>query len=250
MSNLKATFLSKSDIKAQDLEHKRKLAFNIDKYAETVVKGKQQFAHLDVVREKAKNTKWRAIENLDQHLETFEKNFIKNGGKVIWAETAQDALDAVLKICKDTNSLQVVKSKSMVTEELHLNDFLAEHGIESVETDLGEYIQQLDGEAPYHIVTPAMHKSKEDVARVFHEKLGTEPNLSPAEITQIARQNLREKYIQSPIGITGGNFLLADIGGVCVTENEGNARLTTALPKIHIAIVMLLMIYLKILMKT
>jgi L-lactate dehydrogenase complex protein LldF len=237
MSNLKATFLSKSDIKAQDLEHKRKLAFNIDKYAETVVKGKQQFAHLDVVREKAKNTKWRAIENLDQHLETFEKNFIKNGGKVIWAETAQDALDAVLKICKDTNSQQVVKSKSMVTEELHLNDFLAEHGIESVETDLGEYIQQLDGEAPYHIVTPAMHKSKEDVARVFHEKLGTEPNLSPAEITQIARQNLREKYIQSPIGITGGNFLLADIGGVCVTENEGNARLTTALPKIHIAIV-------------
>jgi L-lactate dehydrogenase complex protein LldF len=237
MNQLKATFLSKSDIKAQDLEHKRKLAFNIDKYTETVVKGKQQFAHLDVVREKAKNTKWRAIENLDQHLETFEKNFIKNGGKVIWAETAQDALDAVLKICKDTNSLQVVKSKSMVTEELHLNDFLAEHGIESVETDLGEYIQQLDGEAPYHIVTPAMHKSKEDVARVFHEKLGTEPNLSPAEITQIARQNLREKYIQSPIGITGGNFLLADIGGVCVTENEGNARLTTALPKIHIAIV-------------
>ena len=237
MNQLKATFLSKSDIKAQDLEHKRKLAFNIDKYAETVVKGKQQFAHLDVVREKAKNTKWRAIENLDQHLETFEKNFIKNGGKVIWAETAQDALDAVLKICKDTNSLQVVKSKSMVTEELHLNDFLSEHGIESVETDLGEYIQQLDGEAPYHIVTPAMHKSKEDVARVFHEKLGTEPNLSPAEITQIARQNLREKYIQSPIGITGGNFLLADIGGVCVTENEGNARLTTALPKIHIAIV-------------
>ncbi|MBS1690446.1 MAG: lactate utilization protein, partial [Bacteroidetes bacterium] len=142
-----------------------------------------------------------------------------------------------LQICENKNAKQVVKAKSMVTEEIHLNDFLAKHNIESVETDLGEYIQQLDGEAPYHIVTPAMHKSKEDVAKVFHEKLGTAPNLSPTELTQIARKNLREKYITAEIGITGGNFLLADVGGVCVTENEGNARLSTAFPKTHIAIV-------------
>jgi L-lactate dehydrogenase complex protein LldF len=94
---------------------------------------------------------------------------------VIWAENADEALQAVLQICKEKNTQRVVKSKSMVTEEIHLNDFLAKHNIESVETDLGEYIQQLDGEAPYHIVTPAMHKSKEDVAKLFHEKLGTEP---------------------------------------------------------------------------
>jgi len=232
-----SVFIAKSKVKAADLEHKRKLNFNIQKYAETVVKGKKQFANLDLARKKAKNTKWRAIENLDKHLEQFESNFIARGGKVIWAETKEEALEAVLEICRAKNARQVVKSKSMVTEEIHLNDFLAKHNIESVETDLGEYIQQLDGEAPYHIVTPAMHKSKEDVAKLFHEKLGVEPHLSPSELTQIARRNLREKYITSEIGITGGNFLIADTGAVCVSENEGNARLTTAFPKTHIAIV-------------
>jgi L-lactate dehydrogenase complex protein LldF len=237
MSDQISVFLAKSKVKAADLEHKRKLAFNIQKYADTVVKGKQQFSNLDLMRKKAKNVKWKAIEKLDKHLEEFEKNFTARGGKVIWAETAQDALDAVLQICQAKNARQVVKSKSMVTEEIHLNDFLAQHNIESVETDLGEYIQQLDGEAPYHIVTPAMHKSKEDVAKLFHEKLGVEPNLTPSELTQIARKNLREKYITSEIGITGGNFLIADTGAVCVSENEGNGRLTTAFPKTHIAIV-------------
>ncbi len=232
-----SVFIAKSKIKAGDLEHKRKLSFNIQKYADTVVKGKQQFADLDLARKKAKNVKWKAIENLDKQLELFEKNFTSRGGKVIWAETADEALQAVLQICQAKNTKQVVKSKSMVTEEIHLNDFLAEHNIESVETDLGEYIQQLDGEAPYHIVTPAMHKSKEDVAKLFHEKLGVAPNLSPSELTQIARKNLREKYISSEVGITGGNFLIADIGAVCVTENEGNGRLSTAFPKTHIAIV-------------
>jgi len=233
----KTSFLAKSEIKANDLEHKRKLAFNIQKYADTVVKGKQQFSQLDIARKKAKNIKWDAIEHLDKYLEEFEKNFTSRGGKVIWAETNEEALQAVLRICKEKNAKQVVKSKSMVTEELHLNDFLAQHNIESVETDLGEYIQQLDGEPPYHIVTPAMHKSKEDVAKLFHEKLGVPPNLTPSQLTQIARQNLREKYITSDVGVTGGNFLIADIGAVCVSENEGNGRLSTAFPKTHIAIV-------------
>jgi len=230
-------FLAKSEIKAHDLEHKRKLSFNIQKYADTVVKGKLQFSDLELARRKAKNAKWRAMENLDRLLEQFEHAFTARGGKVIWAETAADANEAVLAICKEKNARKVVKSKSMVTEEIHLNAFLAEHQIESVETDLGEYIQQLDNEAPYHIVTPAMHKSKEDVARVFHEKLGTEPHLSPSELTMIARKNLREMYTSAEIGVTGGNFLIADTGAVCVTENEGNARLSTAFPKTHIAIV-------------
>ena len=237
MTENQTVFLAKSGVKAHDLEHKRKLAFNIQKYNDTVVKGKQQFANLDLARKKAKNVKWKTIENLDKYLVEFEKNFTQRGGKVIWAENADEALQAVLQICNDKGTKQVVKAKSMVTEEIHLNDFLGKHGIESVETDLGEYIQQLDGEAPYHIVTPAMHKSKEDVARVFHEKLGTAPNLSPSEITKIARVNLREKYITAGVGITGGNFLIADIGAVCVSENEGNARLTTSFPSVHIAIV-------------
>ena len=237
MTEQQTVFLAKSEVKAGDLEHKRKLAFNIQKYNDSVVKGKQQFSRLSIAREKAKNIKWKTIENLDKYLEQFEKNFTANGGKLIWAETADEALQAVLQICKEKNTTQVVKAKSMVTEEIHLNDFLAKNGIDSVETDLGEYIQQLDGEPPYHIVTPAMHKSKEDVAKVFYEKLGTEPNLTPSEITKIARRNLREKYITAQVGITGGNFLLADVGGVCVSENEGNARLSTTFPATQISIV-------------
>jgi L-lactate dehydrogenase complex protein LldF len=235
--DLKQAFLAKSEIKAMDVEHKRKLSFNIGKYNEVVIKGKKQFANLDFAREKAKNIKWKTIENLDKYLVQFEQNFTKNGGKVIWAQDAEEANQSVLDICKQHGATQVVKSKSMVTEEIHLNAFLEKNEIESVETDLGEYIQQLDGETPYHIVTPAMHKSKEDCARVFHEKLGTEPNLTPNEITLVARNNLRVKYTSAGVGVTGGNFLLADVGGVCVTENEGNGRLTTAFPKVHIAIV-------------
>lgn len=237
MKDNQAVFLAKSEVKTQDLEHKRKLSFNIGKYNDAVLKGKQQYDNLDLARRKAKNVRWKAIEHLDRYLEQFEQSFTARGGKVIWAENAAEALDAVLQICREKNAKQVVKSKSMVTEELHLNDFLAKNGIESVETDLGEYIQQLDGEPPYHIVTPAMHKSKEDVAKLFHEKLGVPANLTPPELTMVARNNLRQMYISADIGISGGNFLLADIGGVCLTENEGNGRLTTALPKTHIAIV-------------
>lgn len=167
-----SVFLAKSKVKAQDLEHKRKLSFNIQKYNDAVVKGKQQYANLELARKKAKNTKWKTIEHLDAYLEQFEQNFTARGGKVIWAENAEEALDAILQICKAKHTKRVVKAKSMVTEEIHLNDFLAKNNIESVETDLGEYIQQLDGEPPYHIVTPAMHKSKEDVAKLFHEKTG------------------------------------------------------------------------------
>lgn len=125
----------------------------------------------------------------------------------------------------------------MVTEEIHLNDYLESKGIESVETDLGEYIQQLDGEPPYHIVTPAMHKSKEDVAKLFAEKLGVPGGLSPEELTLVARKKLREKYVQAEVGVTGANFIIADIGAIAVTENEGNARLSCAFPKTHIVVV-------------
>jgi L-lactate dehydrogenase complex protein LldF len=155
----------------------------------------------------------------------------------LWAQDANEALQQILSICQSVNAKQVVKSKSMVTEELHLNSFLAQHNINSVETDLGEYIQQLDDEPPYHIVTPAMHKSKEDVAKLFHDKLGVEPNLPPTELTLIARKILRAKYTESEVGLTGGNFILPDIGGVLVLENEGNARLSVAFPKVQICVV-------------
>jgi L-lactate dehydrogenase complex protein LldF len=236
MSESAASFLAKSTIKAGDIDHRRKINFNIGKYNASVPLGKQQFNELNLARERAKNIKWRALETLDMQLETFESVFSKRGGKVIWAEDANQALSEILKICREKNCRNVVKSKSMVTEELKLNDFLHSHQIESLETDLGEYIQQLDGEPPYHIVTPAMHKSKEDIAKLFYEKLHTAPGLSPQQLTLIAREKLRKKFMEAEIGITGANFLITDIGGVAITENEGNARLTAAWPKTHIVI--------------
>jgi L-lactate dehydrogenase complex protein LldF len=236
MGETSSSFIVKSTEKAADLEHRRKVNFNISKYNMAVPMGKQQFADVHLARERAKNIKWRAIEMLDQQLEEFEANLTRRGGKVIWAEDAKQALDEILKICQAKNCKTIVKSKSMVTEEIHLNDFLEKHGIESVETDLGEYIQQLDNEPPYHIVTPAMHKSREDIAKLFSEKLNTKPDLSASELTLVARDVLRQKYVQAEIGITGANFLVSDIGGIAVSENEGNARLSNAFPKTHIAI--------------
>ena len=230
-------FIAKSTIKAADLDHRRTINFNIGKYNAKVPEGKQQFTQLLTARERAKNVKWRAIETLDQQLEEFELQFTRRGGKVIWAETAEQAANEILRICAARNCKTLVKSKSMVTEEIHLNEVLAQNGIESVETDLGEYIQQLDGEPPYHIVTPAMHKSKEDVAKLFASKLGTDPKATPEQLTLVARRILREKYIQAEVGVTGANFLLADIGGIAITENEGNARLSCAFPKTHIVVV-------------
>ena len=232
-----SSFIAKSSIKAADLEHRRKINFNIGKYNAVVPMGKAQFSELPEARELAKNIKWDAIEHIDKYLLEFEQKITSRGATVIWAENAQQALDEIGKICAAKNCKTLVKSKSMVTEEIHLNQYLEDLGIESVETDLGEYIQQLDGEPPYHIVTPAMHKSKEDVAKLFAEKLGVPSSLSPEELTQVARQLLREKYVQAEVGVTGGNFILADVGGIAITENEGNARLSCSMPNTHIVVV-------------
>ncbi len=237
MSQRSSSFIAKSTIKAADLEHRRKINFNIGKYNSTVPLGKQQFSNVNTARERAKNIKWRVLESLDQYLEAFESNFSARGGKVIWAENANDALNEILAICQEKQCKTIVKSKSMVTEEIHLNKFLEKNNIESVETDLGEYIQQLDDEPPYHIVTPAMHKSKEDVAKLFYNKLNTKAGLTPEELTLVAREKLREKYVQAEVGITGANFIIADTGSIALTENEGNARLSASFPDTHIVIV-------------
>lgn len=236
MTNQASIFKAKSTVKAADMEHRRKINFNIDRYNAVVPAGKAQFDDLMAARELAKNTKWNAIEHLDVMLQQFEKNISARGAKVIWAESAEEALNEIGKICKAKGCKTLVKSKSMVTEEIHLNKFLEAQGIESIETDLGEYIQQLDGEPPYHIVTPAMHKSKEDVAKLFAEKLGVPDGLSPTQLTLVAREKLREKYVQAEVGITGANFIIADTGSISVTENEGNGRLSSAFPKTHIVV--------------
>lgn len=234
--SIASDFIAKSTVKAANVDHRRKINFNIGKYNTAVPKGKTQYFDLERARRMAKNIKWAALEQLDQHLVTFEEQLTRRGGKVLWAETAEEAQQQILDICKSVQCKLVVKSKSMVTEEIHINQFLTDHKIESIETDLGEYIQQLDGEAPYHIVTPAMHKSKEDVARLFAHTLGTPPDLSPEQLTQVARKMLRNKYLEAEVGITGANFLIAETGSIALTENEGNGRLCSALPDVHIVI--------------
>lgn len=236
MSEQSKTFREKSDRIVFDKEHRRKLLFNISQYDKKVVDGKKQYANLELAKERASHLKWKVTENLDKYLIEFEANFIKRGGKVIWAEDAEEAVSEILAILQKANVKSVVKSKSMTTEEIHINKHLEQHNIEPVETDLGEFIVQLRDEPPYHIVTPAMHLSKEDVAKTFNEVYKLPIESTPAEITAFVRKTLREKYLAAEAGITGANFIIADTGSIAVTENEGNALMTMAYPKIHIVI--------------
>jgi len=237
MSDTLQTFLKDSASKASDQVHRKKLAFNIQQYDNSVVKGKGKYADLELAKQRAAHIKAKTIENLEKHLKEFEVNFTNNGGKLIWAPDADSAISSISKIVRHAEAKMLVKGKSMTTEEIHLNAHMEAQGVESIETDLGEYIVQLAGEPPYHIVTPAMHKSKEDVAELFHVKEGLPIDSTPEDITAYVRKVLRKKFTSADIGITGGNFLVADIGGVAITENEGNVLLTASYPKIHIAIV-------------
>ncbi len=237
MSEIYNKFLKDSERKAFDLEHRTKIKFNIAKYNIAVEKGMQQYKDLELARKRAHAIKHKVVNNLDKYLIEFAANFEKHGGKILWATNTQEAISEILEIVKTHNTKKVVKSKSMTTEEIDLNDALETNNIESVETDLGEYIVQIAGEKPYHIVTPAMHKSRDDIAELFHEKLKTPRESTPEELTGYVRDELRKKFITADIGITGGNFLIADTGSICVTENEGNGMMSMSLPKVHIAIV-------------
>ncbi len=229
-------FLEASDKKTVDLDHRKKLNFNIAKYDHAVEIGKLQYSDLELAKKRAAHIKNKVINNLDKYLVEFEANFIKRGGKVIWAQDAEEALKEISQILKKVSAKSVVKSKSMTSEEINLNKFLEKEKIESIETDLGEYIQQIDGEKPYHIVTPAMHKSKKDVSDLFHRVFGIPEDSSPEDITLFVREKMRKKFLSADVGITGCNFLVSDLGAVSVTENEGNALMSMAFPKVHIAL--------------
>lgn len=237
MGNIAEEFLVAAEDKAFDTDHRRIINYNIGKYDAAVSRGLSRIINLDNAKRRGHVIKWKVMENLDKFLPEFETNFQKRGGKVIWANDAAEANREILNILKKAGAKTVVKSKSMVTEEIELNEFLEHNHIESLETDLGEYIVQLLGQKPYHIVTPAMHLSKEDIARLFHERFGTPDDATPEQLTLKARELLREKYLQADVGITGANFLIADTGSIAISENEGNARLSTSFPKIHIAVV-------------
>src|SRR3984957_4024935 len=188
------------------------------------------------LRQYAHDVKKHTLDHLDFYLEQMEKNVEARRGKVIWAKDGAEACEFIQKLARDRGVKVIVKSKSMTTEEIHLNDHLEKDGVEAVETDLGEYILQLGGEKPFHIIAPALHKTIGDVSDVFEKHLKSKRELSPEGLTKIARIALREKFLEAGMGITGANFLVADSGAIVLVENEGNARLSSSAPKIHVAI--------------
>jgi L-lactate dehydrogenase complex protein LldF len=194
----------------------------------------------EALRDRAVAIKDHTLENLDHYLEKFEANVIDAGGHMHWCEDAAAARETILEICRAADAKIVGKGKSMVSEEIALNDFLIANGLEVVETDLGEYILQLREETPSHIVMPAIHLNKEQIAETFrdhHTMLAPDRPLNePREMTEEARVRLREKFLAADVGITGANMLIAETGSVVVVTNEGNGDLTQTLPRIHIVI--------------
>lgn len=188
------------------------------------------------LRLQASRIKAHTVSNLDTLLARFEENCAKNGVTVHWASDAAEHNRIVHGILAKHGAKKIVKSKSMLTEECGLNDHLHANGMETVDTDLGEYIVQLRKEPPSHIVLPAIHTTREDIGELFHEHLGTEAgNSDPEYLTRAARNELRRRFIEADAGITGVNFAIAGTGGIVVCTNEGNADLGMLLPKVHIA---------------
>jgi len=188
------------------------------------------------LRAQASLIKRHTLDNLDYYLELFEAQVQAHGGHLLWARDGAEVAGFVLDLAQRRQARLIVKSKSMTTEEIDLRGRLEPRGLETVETDLGEYILQLAGERPYHIVAPALHKTREDVGEIFSRRLGVPLEHEPEKLAKIARAVLREKFLAADIGMTGANFLVADSGAVVLVENEGNARLSTTAPRIHVAV--------------
>lgn len=194
----------------------------------------QEFEKL---RELGSSIRQRSLEQLPQLLESLEKKCLSNGITVHWAKTKTDANDIVLKIIKSKKASNVVKGKSMVSEEMFLNEYLQQHGINPMETDLGEYIIQLAGESPSHIIVPAIHKNRAEIAELFRNHIPDAPHTEKVEeLNSIARQTLRKYFFEAEIGISGVNMAVAETGTLCLVENEGNGRMCTTLPPVHIAV--------------
>jgi len=194
----------------------------------------------EALRDAARDLKNHVISRLDEYLIEFEGNVVKRGGQVHWCVTPADARKTILDICRRANAKTVTKGKTMVGEEIGINDHLAANGIEPIETDLGEYIIQLRGETPSHIIAPAVHLTKDQVEETFrqvHTDLDPNRNLTePSTLLHEARVKLRDRFIKADVGITGANFLIAATGTTTIVTNEGNGDLTQTLPRIHIVL--------------
>jgi L-lactate dehydrogenase complex protein LldF len=189
------------------------------------------------LRDRAHELKREVIENLDRYVEQFATQVERRGGQVHWALTGDEACAIVREIVECAGAREVVKAKSMVSEEIELNRALEAAGIRAVETDLGEFIVQLAGERPAHIVAPAIHKTRQDVSHLFSARIGSEKTEEPERLTAIARQALREMFKRAGVGVSGANLAVAETGTIVVVENEGNIRMSTTAPRVHIVLV-------------
>lgn len=196
----------------------------------------ERMPEFEDLRDQARDLKNHILENLDIYLEQFESKVVENGGHVHWARTSEDACKTILDICQQVGAKTVTKGKSMVSEEVNLNEYLEKNGIEPVETDLGEYILQLREDHPSHIIAPAIHLNLEDVSEAFHKHHNRPKSDDPAVLMQEAREMLRKKFVAADVGITGANFCVAETGSTIIVTNEGNGDLTQTLPKTHIVI--------------
>ncbi len=194
------------------------------------------FPEGEALRDRARAIKEGTLQQLDRHLERLADNIERLGGHVHWAATGDEAREIVLRLCRDKGVRMAVKSKSMATEEIELNDALEAAGVKPVETDLGEYIIQLAHEKPSHIIAPAIHKTKGQVAELFSKELGGHFEADPEVLTAVARKELRQKFLDADMGITGANFAVAETGTIVLVTNEGNGRMVTSLPRIHVAV--------------
>jgi L-lactate dehydrogenase complex protein LldF len=237
MNSAAQEFLRSAVTKSSDLTHRQIIRRGMDHYDGAAGRGRARFADWEAARQRCHEIKWEALNNLDRYLLEFEQKVKERGGHVHWAENSGEACRYISELATSHGVHKIVKSKSMAAEEIHLTPALEGLGIEVIETDLGEYIVQLRNEPPYHIVTPAMHLTRKDIADLFKDKLGAGDTDDPAELVAIARRALRRDFFSAEMGITGANFLVADVGMIAVTTNEGNARLCTSLPRIHVALV-------------
>ncbi len=192
--------------------------------------------HGEQLRDRARAIKEATLQRLDYYLEMLADNVERLGGRIHWATTGEEAREIILRLCRERDVKMVVKSKSMATEEIDLNEALEHAGVTPVETDLGEYIIQLAHEKPSHIIAPAIHKTKGQIADLFSHALGRRLAADPEVLTAVARKELRQKFLQADMGITGANFAVAETGSIVLVTNEGNGRMVTSLPRIHVAV--------------
>src|SRR5215469_13021937 len=236
MSSPVEQFKAQAEILTHDLHHREVIQTALRKYEVVRDKSRGAFQDYRSARQAAAETKWEAINHLDKYLEQLVSKLESRGTKVHWATTGEQARDIIMGIIRDKKARSIVKSKAMTSEEIHLNHALEHEGFEVVESDLGEFIVQLRKEAPYHFVFPAMHLTRGEIRDLFKRELSANSSDNPEELTMVARRVLRQKYIHADIGFTGANFAIAETGMISITENEGNARLTAALPKTMITL--------------